>query len=181
MQANITPFPNEQAHTESLSKEPGAESPVVKNVLSVEELRRDKSLWYKLHIFMYDLRNYRSNNDARSRLDCVVNEYYVGLPYFTEDEAQKLLHTTTDILKGETLGDAIKTFCTAKLEHRIKNRMKETGDYRVCAAHDLAPIFERAFRVNTKDLSKNKGFMRLMGKGGLQAVENGEVWKGLGK
>jgi len=56
--------------------------------------------------------------------------------------------------------------------------MKETSDYRVCAAHDLAPLFEKAFDVKAADLAKNKAFLRCLDKGGLESKE-GAKWKGL--
>lgn len=148
---------------------------------SIDELRSDNALWYKLHVFMYDLRNFRSNSDSRTRLDSVVHEYYLGEPYFSEDEANKVLHTVPDAATEKTVGEAIRAFYEQKLLQRQKSRAIETGDYRICAAHDLAPIFEKAFRLNGKDLAKNKGFMALVNKGGLNALEDGRVWKGLGK
>jgi hypothetical protein len=148
---------------------------------TIEELRRDNILWYKLHVFMYDLRNFGSNKDARDRLDSIASEHYIGEPYFDTAEADKLLHTVTSTATGSTLGDAIEQFFTEKLALRLKGRMEETGDYRVCAAHDLAPLFERAFRINAKDLVMNKSFMTLARKGGLYALDQGGVWKGLGK
>jgi len=54
--------------------------------------------------------------------------------------------------------------------------MKKTGNYRICTAHDLALIFERAIRANAKDLSKNKASAKLVNKAGLGAIDNGEVW-----
>ena len=59
--------------------------------------------------------------------------------------------------------------------------MKETGDYRMCAAHDLAPIVEKAFGIHPKDLTKNKGFGRLVDAGGLGALDKRDVWRGLGR
>lgn len=59
--------------------------------------------------------------------------------------------------------------------------MKAMNDYRVCAAHDLAPIFERAVRVSANDLAKNKQFTRLVHKRGLEALDDGTVWKGMGR
>lgn len=57
--------------------------------------------------------------------------------------------------------------------------MNGTANYRVCAAHDLAPIVEKAFRVHPKDLTKNKGFLKLVNTRGLGALDRGEVYKGL--
>ena len=71
-------------------------------------------------------------------------------------------------------------FFTQKLEKRIQKRMAETGDYKVCAAHDLAPVLEKAFGVRPSDLAKNKSFVSLVKKGGL-TLENGKKWRGIGR
>jgi hypothetical protein len=72
-------------------------------------------------------------------------------------------------------------FFEKKLEKRLKGRMKETADYRVCAAHDIAPIVEKVFGVRPGDLKKNKMLVKLVDKGGLSALDDGAVWKGIGK
>jgi hypothetical protein len=148
---------------------------------TLHDLRDDCKLWYRLHVFIYDLRAFRSSSASSSRLENVIAPDYIGLPYFTDEEAERLRSTIIDVLTGDTLGLRLDTFFKSKLEKRMKTCMEETGDYRVCAAHDLAPIFERAFRVSPGDLAKNKGFRSLVTKGGLEALDQGEVWKGLGK
>lgn len=35
-----------------------------------------------------------------------------------------------------------------------------SGDYRVCAAHDLAPIFESTFGIDPGLLARNDDFLR---------------------
>jgi hypothetical protein len=148
---------------------------------TTDELRQDGKLWYKIHVFVYDLRNFRSSENSRNRLDSVVDTYYIGLPYFSATEADTILHTIVDIETGKTLKELLDDFFAQKLEKRIKSRMKETADYRVCAAHDLAPIIEKAFRIHPRDLAKNKGFRKLLDTRGLSALDEGGVWKGLGR
>ena len=66
------------------------------------ELRQDNELWYKLHVFIYDLRNFRSNEKSQDRLDKIVNTYYIGLPYFSATEADTIiLRTIGNYKKGE--------------------------------------------------------------------------------
>jgi hypothetical protein len=142
---------------------------------TTEEIRQDCKLWYKIHVFIYDLRNFRSNDKSRDRLDSVVDTYYLGLPYFNATEADKILHTIGDVETGRTLKELLDDFFSQKLEKRKKSRMEETADYRVCAAHDLAPIFEKVFRVHPKDLAKNKGFIKVLNKGALGALDEGVV------
>ncbi|KAF2125240.1 hypothetical protein P153DRAFT_369942 [Dothidotthia symphoricarpi CBS 119687] len=148
--------------------------------ITIEELRQDNKLWYKLHVFMFDLRNFRTNTNSRERLELVTNELFIGNPYFDDNERQRLCNTIIDSSQ-RTLEDVLGAFFQTTLEKRLQGRIKETGDWRICAAHDLAPIFERAFRVNTKDLSKNKVFSKMVQKGGLGALDNGGVWKGIGR
>ena len=64
-----------------------------------------------------------------------------------------------------------------RLERRMKKRV-ESGDYRVCAAHDLAPIFETAFNIRPKDLAKDDTFLSLLENSGLK-LKNEENWLGL--
>jgi hypothetical protein len=61
----------------------------------------------------------------------------------------------------------------------MKKRV-ESADYWVCAAHDLAPIFEKAFDIKPKELAKNKEFLDRMEKSGLK-FGGGDNWKGLPK
>ncbi|KAJ4299830.1 hypothetical protein N0V90_005076 [Kalmusia sp. IMI 367209] len=145
----------------------------------MDNLRSDNVLWYKLHVFMYDLRNFGDKDDSRARLECVVASNYIGEPYFNDHESQMLLSTIIDPITGETLGKAVDDFFKTEVPQRIEDEMKKKNDYRVCASHDIAPIFERAFGVKPTDLSKNKAFTKLVGKGGLEALDKGGVWNGL--
>jgi hypothetical protein len=61
----------------------------------------------------------------------------------------------------------------------MKKRV-ESGDYRVCTAYDLAPIFETAFDIKPKDLAKDDAFLSLLENSGLK-LKNGENWLGLSK
>ena len=42
----------------------------------------------------------------------------------------------------------------------MKKRV-ESGDYRVCAAHDVAPVVEKALGISPKDLKNDRQFMEL--------------------
>jgi hypothetical protein len=57
-----------------------------------------------------------------------------------------------------------------RLERRLKKRV-ESGDFRVCAAHDLAPVFEKSFGVKEKELARNERFKEVMGRCGLKLRE----------
>lgn len=148
---------------------------------TIDELRKDGKLWYKLHIFIYDLRNFRLDEKSHDRLNTVTDTYYIGPPYFSVIEADNILHTIGDTTGGKTLKDLLDEFFAQKLEKRLEEMMKETGDYRVCTAHDLAPIVEKVFCVHPKDLAKNKAFGKSVDGKGQSALDEGGVWKCLGK
>lgn len=59
----------------------------------------------------------------------------------------------------------------------MKKRI-ESGDYWVCAAHDLAPIFEKGLGIRAKDFEKDKEFIRLVRTSGLE-LNDGQSWMGL--
>jgi len=66
-----------------------------------------------------------------------------------------------------------------RLERRTKKRV-ESGDYRVCAAHDVAPILEKAFGIKPKDLERDQAFLDMISTHGL-AFEPSQGWTGIGK
>ncbi|KAF2788292.1 hypothetical protein K505DRAFT_329031 [Melanomma pulvis-pyrius CBS 109.77] len=144
---------------------------------TAEDLRKNRLLWCKLHVFMYDLRNFRSNEASRTRLDTVISLDYIGHPYFSDDEALTLRSTT--IRGGSTLQEDLDTYFNLKLPARLRSRAKSKYDYRVCAAHDVAPLFEKAFGVKEGDLKRNEEFVKLVRKRGLD-LGKGEVWLGMG-
>lgn len=78
----------------------------------------------------------------------------------------------------QTLEDVIQSTLAERLERRMKKRV-ENGDYRVCAAHDLSPIFEKGFGINHKSLKSDAVFMGLMRENGLELRE-GEIFEGVG-
>lgn len=142
----------------------------------LDALRSQTSLWYRLHVFTFDLRHFRENIDSAARLDRIVDASYLGSPYFSDAEVAQLKATTVD--GGST---TFEKFIEDTLEERLNRRMKkrtESNDYRVCAAHDLAPIFELVFDIKPKELAKNSEFVTFVDTNGL---ENGETWPGLEK
>jgi hypothetical protein len=142
---------------------------------TVRDLKNQPCLWYKVHVFVYDLRNFREISDAQARLDRIVDASYIGLPYFQPNEVQLL---KSSIVEGDkTLENIIEETLNERLERRIKKRV-ESRDFRVCAAHDLAPIFEKAFDIKPKVLSKNEEFLAILSRSGLN-LKDGDNWKGL--
>jgi hypothetical protein len=164
-----------------------------KNERKIADLKSTPTLWYKIHVLMYDLRNFEAILASRKRLESVLDSSYIGLPYFTEVESKILKGTLIDNSTPHeskrrvdnrnaadnhmTLECLIETTLNERLERRIKKRI-ESGDYRVCAAHDLAPIFEKAFNVKPKELASDQQFLNMMERSGLK-VSEGEKWDGL--
>ncbi|KFX90594.1 hypothetical protein V490_06382 [Pseudogymnoascus sp. VKM F-3557] len=146
---------------------------------SIEDFKAQPSLWYKIHVFVFDLRNFHENSQAQERLDSVQDLSYIGAPYFDPVEAQQLKAYTTDGTNSKPLEIIIKDTLKERLERRMKKRV-DTGDYRVCAAHDIAPIFEKAFDIKTKDLQTNTDFLALLDRSQLKLGGN-DNWKGLPK
>ena len=100
------------------------------------------------------------------------------MPYFNQTEVEKLKSTIVcDSLASEckSLAQIIEATLTERLERRMSKRV-ESGDYRMCAAHDLAPRLEKAFNIRPKVLAKNKEFLKLVELNGLKLKE--EQWAG---
>ncbi|KAF2648315.1 hypothetical protein K491DRAFT_554672, partial [Lophiostoma macrostomum CBS 122681] len=136
---------------------------------TLNELRRNRLLWYKLHVFIYDLQNFRSNEASRTRLDTVISIDYIGHPYFSDEEAEMLRSTTVDVEGGQTLQEVLDSFFGQKLEARLQGRAQSEYDFGVCAAHDLAPLFEQALGVGK--MKKNKAFGKTLKKRGLDLAD----------
>jgi hypothetical protein len=176
---------------------------------TIAEIKANKELWYKLHVYIYDLRNFREGPSSK-RLDSIVDASYIGLPYFTPQEVELLKSTRIPMssLSGNNnwnpkvtksksqhrtskaedeeeeykiLEEVIEETLNESLERRLKKRV-ESGDFRVCAAHDLAPVFERAFGIKEKELARNERFKEVLGRWGLKLKEGeDEQWEEGGK
>lgn len=141
---------------------------------TVQDLQNTPSLWYKIHVFVYDLHHFREKSSSQGRLDSIVDASYIGMPYFHPDEVTRL-KTTVMNAKGQTLEELI----AETLNERLKRRTKEfawSGDYWVCAAHDLAPIFEKTLGIEPTDLVRNVEFLSLMESSGLE-LKGGESFQ----
>lgn len=112
---------------------------------------------------------------VRNRLEAILDASYLGLPYFSDEETALLKSTIIEPeakhynykLKKKSQNEARKTTLEMlieedlkeKLERRMKKRV-DSGDFRACAAHDLAPILEKAFDINPKHLANDTGFSK---------------------
>jgi hypothetical protein len=88
----------------------------------MEYVETNTALWYKIHVFVYDLRNFDEIPMAQARLNRIVDASYIGMPYFCPDEVVTLKNT---IVGGEkTLEAAIEETLNEQLERRIKKRVE---------------------------------------------------------
>lgn len=140
----------------------------------------------------YDLNNFRTIKASEDRLEKIIDISYIGKPYFNDTEAQTLKTLQIDVsrpshpeqksIKPVPEYKSLEAFIMDELNERLGRRDKkrqESGDFKVCVAHDIAPILERAFDIRHKDLEKDKNFLKLF-ENGLE-LKNGDEWKGLPK
>ncbi|KAJ6257707.1 ATP-dependent helicase NAM7 [Drechslerella dactyloides] len=133
-------------------------------------------LWYRLHVFCFDLRQFKDREDSRGRLECVTDTSYLGLPYFTEEEVKLLKGLRTSATSDKTLATLLEETLQEKL---FRKKRVQVSDFRVCAAHDLAPLFERAFGIKPKQMNSSS-FRKLVDSSGLE-LPDGTSFKGFGK
>ncbi|KFY25226.1 hypothetical protein V491_01855 [Pseudogymnoascus sp. VKM F-3775] len=76
---------------------------VPKNGISIEDLKAEPSIWYKIHVPIYDLRNYQENPQARERLNTVEDLSYIDKPYFDLVESQQVKACTMDSMSSKSL------------------------------------------------------------------------------
>lgn len=143
--------------------------------LSLQNIQQFPTLWYKIHVFIYDLHHFHEKIASEARLEQVIDPFYLGLPYFKEDEAEALKNAT---IQDKTLMHLIEESLAERLNRRDKKRAS-SGDYRICAAHDIAPIFEKAFGIDPKRLANDGQFIRILEANGLELGDQG--WTGLPK
>lgn len=131
------------------------------------------NLWYRSHVLIFDLRYFRADPWSEKRLNKVLDVHYLGAPYFTLEEAEEIKSMMVD--KEHTLLQIMEQTLDDKLN--LKKRV-DAADYRPCAAHDIAPLLEKAFNIKCKQMDKDKYFTELVEKHGLR-LKDGEVFKGL--
>ena len=102
-----------------------------------EIVRRTPNFWQQCRNFIRDLRSFGSDVGARKRVEGTNHQICLGEPYFDEVTRQQLLDLPTRD------GTLLKT-----LQRLVDKR--DSGV--ICAAHDLAPIFEGQLGVKWDNL-----------------------------
>ncbi|RMJ27058.1 hypothetical protein PHISP_02067 [Aspergillus sp. HF37] len=131
------------------------------------------TLWYRIHVLLFDLQHYAGRADSRTRLETVTDPTYLGLPYFSPNEAETLRTADSG---GKPLSQVLQTRLDERLGRRMEKRA-ESGDFRVCAAYDLAPVLGEVLGIEIKRLAKEKGFVELVDRKGLELGDG--QWGGL--
>ncbi|KAL9603415.1 MAG: hypothetical protein Q9179_002185 [Wetmoreana sp. 5 TL-2023] len=101
--------------------------------LTLAKLRDSKPDFTKSCInFIHDLRNFTGNKGSRNRLDSTWHEFFLRLPYFDDESRDTILQMKTP---RSTVADDMKALAQKRLGAEL------------CAAHDLAPLFERVLGI----------------------------------
>ena len=104
--------------------------PSAEEALSVPDLQGPKvspTLWYRIHVFIYDLRHFREKVASEARLGQVIDRFYLGPPYFKADEVESLKSLV--IQEGKTLVQLTEESLAERLNRRAKKRV-DSGDFR---------------------------------------------------
>lgn len=143
-------------------------------VFRLPDLIASPEIWYRLHVLLFDLQHFSDRSDSRERLDKVVDPSYIGFPHFNSQEASMI--ESTLVRDERSLSQVIENELNQRLNRRLKKRV-ESSDYRVCAAHALAPVISSSLGIDLKRLEKDRNFARLLDTKGLELGD--EVWNGL--
>ncbi|OBT55344.1 hypothetical protein VE04_04907 [Pseudogymnoascus sp. 24MN13] len=160
--------------------------------MTLLDLREKLDLWYKIHVFLYDLCNISKDHAAEARTLCTTDELYISAPYFTPEEALLIKNTVvsppilTDIPEFEALEFdedinsgtneppkevapektlTIEEAITSCLQNFFAKR-RASGDARPCGPHDMGPIYKAVFGITTEEL-KDKKFLGRLRRTGL--------------
>lgn len=101
------------------------------------------------------------------------------MPYFRPDEAIMLKATIIQGTAKKTLEELIQETLEERFQRRQKKRVG-SGDHRICTAHDIAPIIEKALGIQWRELARDQDFQALRDSSGLH-LKDGESWNGLGR
>ncbi|GAB1195719.1 hypothetical protein APSETT444_004982 [Aspergillus pseudonomiae] len=143
-------------------------------VESLKDFSTFPDLWYRIHVLIADLKSF-DKSASNKRLEKVIDPSFIGEPYFTPKEAETIKKT---IINGKEFSQVVEEELNKRLDRRNRKRF-ESGDFRICAAHDLAPIMAQALGIDLKQLEKDKQFANLVEGKGLYLGEQswGELKK----
>lgn len=150
---------------------------------TVSALRAVPSVWYKIQVLVYDLRNLSKNRESENRLLGATEELYLGSPYLTAEETalvKAAIVDTSNNLSPEQRLDMqddddvelppIETPQTVEqaIQRRLANffeKRKASGDARPCGPHDVAPVYQSVFGMPKQELEDPRFINRLQRSG----------------
>ncbi|KAI8819742.1 uncharacterized protein EV422DRAFT_507363 [Fimicolochytrium jonesii] len=116
-------------------------------------LHANKQLFAKTKIYLNDLLTFRSDPDARDRLESdPAATYYLSSAYFSTSEVDFLLAFPTN--SGLSFQQCVQAAMAEKVSASSEGRSK---DYHVCTSHDLAPLVRDVFGIR-KGFQEEKAF-----------------------
>lgn len=115
---------------------------------TIADLRSMPNLWYKINVFVYDLRNFRERPDARSRLDSISDSSYIGQPYFTGSNATILKSIVIE--EDKCLAQVIEETLNERLERRKRNVSRVVTV--VCVQRTISLQFSRRLSISSTRL-----------------------------
>jgi hypothetical protein len=134
-------------------------------------LLSDSRLRYKLSVLIYDLRNIMKDHNSEVRTLSTTDELYLSLPYFTNAESAAIKTALVDrtdvgeldgikLEQNQTSEMAIKTNLATFFEKR-----KASEDSRPCGPHDIAPLYQKVFGIETAEIQDDRFLARLRRQG----------------
>lgn len=149
---------------------------------TIAAIKDDAELWYKIKVLVYDLKHMNKNPTSQKRTLATTNELYISGPYFSTQEALRILEAIVDpetaqsvelpaeydeepdeTSRRPTLDDTPQTVeqvIKARLSNFFEKR-RASGDSRPCGPHDMAPIYQRVFQISTEELEDEKFISRV--------------------
>lgn len=96
-------------------------------------------------VFIQDLKRFGSQPDGQTRLLLANHRFFLGEPYFASATVTKILNLP---LHPSTVG--------AHLDGLMDKKAERGQAEELCASHDLAPIFLRAFGLGWETFKNEK-------------------------
>jgi hypothetical protein len=141
----------------------------------MSSLLSEPQLRYKLCVLIYNLRNVSVNQESERQILRTIDELYISHPYFTETEAASIKAAMVNPQQSNNEIDNIEISPTQTIEQLIKSKLANffeeriaSGDLRPCGPHDLAPIYQQVFGIETVEVQSDQ-FLGWLHRNGLNS------------